>query len=491
MADIKQLERALVKADAAGDTAAAKAFAREIRKMRAAPAAAAPSAPEPSFFGDVAQNVGNLAAGAVRGAGSIGATIMYPIDKGLDLYHGDRGPSLSGLVTGKQPLSRNQERRQKMDEGLASMGAETDSALYATGKIAGEVAGTAGAGGVVGNGLLRLAPGATKLASAISSGGFRVAGAPAPNMLLRATGGAVSGGAAAGLVDPNNMGLGAGLGAALPTSVRGAAALGGAVAGGIEKGANRLMQSALKPTIAQLKSGDAALAVKTMLERGINPTQGGVNKLRDAIDGLNEQISQSIAGSTATVSKSKVLNALADVRTHFGNQVSPTADLAAIQSTADDFLAHPNLLGDSIPVAAAQQLKQGTYKILSKKYGQIGSAEVEAQKGLARGLKDEIAEAVPGIAGMNKAESDLIRTLNVAERRALMSMNNNPMGLAALTQSPASWAMFMADKSTLFKSLAARMLNTSGQGVRGSANRLNGLAERPLVRGAVPAIAAD
>ena len=44
------------------------------------PAAATPPAPEESFGSRMLQHAGNLTAGAVRGAGSIGATILAPVD---------------------------------------------------------------------------------------------------------------------------------------------------------------------------------------------------------------------------------------------------------------------------------------------------------------------------------------------------------------------------------------------------------------------------
>ena len=117
----------------------------------------------------------------------------------------------------------------------------------------------------------------------------------------------------------------------------------------------------------------------------------------------------------------------------------------------------------NIPVQLAQKLKQGTYKVLSGKYGEAGSAATEAQKALARGLKEEIASEVPAIAGLNAHESKLIDTLNVAERRALMDMNKNPAGLALLAHDPSTALAFMADKSAAFKALAARLINQVGK----------------------------
>lgn len=219
MADIAQLERALINADKAGDTQAAMTLAAEIKRMRATTET---PKQETSLWQDIKQGAGNLAAGGLRGAGSIGATILYPWDKAQDLYYGDRGPNITGIVTGKQPLSRNQERRQQMDAALRSMGAETDSWMYQGGKLAGEIAGTAGAGGVLANGLRAVAPGATALTNAIATGGMRAGSTPgAANMATRIAGGTISGGASAGLVNPEDALTGAAVGGALPPALAG------------------------------------------------------------------------------------------------------------------------------------------------------------------------------------------------------------------------------------------------------------------------------
>lgn len=233
---------------------------------------------------------------------------------------------------------------------------------------------------------------------------------------------------------------------------------------GMQAGAKKLMQSALKPGVADLRSGKAAKAVDTLLEKGINPTQGGVAQLRSHIDELNAQVEQIIANSPATVNKAAVGSHLKDTWAAFKNQVNPQADLETIRKAWDAFKNHPSIAGKmDIPVQLAQEIKQGTYRVLNKKYGQMGSAEVEAQKGLARGLKEEISKAVPQVGPINKAESELINALTVAEKRALMDANKNPMGLALLANNPASWAAFMADKSALFKSIIARMMHSGSE----------------------------
>ena len=189
MATIDQLSAALVKADAAGDTEAARAFAGEIRKMQATPVAK-----EPSTMQSIGQTLGKIGAGAVRGAGSIGATLIRPFESAQE----------------------NEQRRQSMDAALGSMGAETDSFGYGAGKLAGEIAGTAGAPGVLAKGAqaLKAAP---AIVQALRTGGFMADGLTgAKGAAVRAGAGALAGGVSAGMVNPEEAGMGAAIGGALP-----------------------------------------------------------------------------------------------------------------------------------------------------------------------------------------------------------------------------------------------------------------------------------
>lgn len=369
-----------------------------------------------------------------------------------------------------------------------------ESAGFTVGRVGANIAATLPVGGAIA-GTASKVPGllvhGNKLLNSIRSGGFVTGAAPATTLAgkaadlgVRALGGGITGGASAALVNPQDAGAGAAIGAFLPGFTRAMGVAGAKTRGAVERSAESMMQSAIKPTIKQLQSGDAATAVRMMLDYGIMPNAKGAERLREIIGGLNTQISSKIANSTATIDKAKVMTRLDDTKRMFGNQVSPTSDLAAIDRVGDDFLAHPLYPGASMPVQAAQQLKQGTYKTLSKKYGQLGGAETEAQKGLARGLKEEIANAVPEIAGLNAQEAKLITTLKVAERRALMELNKNPVGLAALAQNPAMAAVFMADKSATFKAFAARMINSSAGAAGGAGAALDAGFSNPLLRNA-------
>lgn len=276
------------------------------------------------------------------------------------------------------------------------------------------------------------------------------------------------------------LGLAANVGTqALPALLGGEAAK--AASPAFRKGAEELMQSAIKPTIKQLKTGDAAQAISTMLDEGVSVTRGGMEKLRGKIDELNNQIKSSISNSRASVKKSSVVKGLQDTIDKFKNQVTPQSDIGAIKQAWDDFINHPMLQnGDLIPVQLAQKLKQGTYKALSGKYGEVGSASTEAQKTLARGLKEGVAQAVPKVRALNAEESKLINALNVGERRVLLDANKNPAGLGWLTVNPEKFAAWMADRSPLFKSLVARMLNAGKEQIPANAARAVGTGAQVL-----------
>lgn len=255
------------------------------------------------------------------------------------------------------------------------------------------------------------------------------------------------------------LGVAANLGSQLPLAFLGSGA-GRAVATPIGQAAGRsLMSSAVKPTIADLRSGDAAKAITTMLEGGFNPTKGGVEAMQKQIANLGDEITARVAGSTELINKNAVAFRLQQVLDKFSKQVNPKADAGAIERAWTEFLSHPLLAGRAtMSVPTAQALKQGTYQSLgSKAYGELKGADIEAQKALARGLKEEISKAVPGVADLNAQQAALINAKDIAERRALLEANKNPAGLALLAENKLAGLGFLADRSALVKSLLARL----------------------------------
>jgi len=308
---------------------------RQNPHLGAAPIAA-PVSEIPKERG-VAGMAGDVLAGAVRGAGSIGATILAPYDYARDYIAGDRAPNLSGLITGQQPISRNEERRQQMTQGLATMGADPASTAFALGKTGAEIAGTLPIGGLLGRGVTAVAPRLAPLATAIETGGFRT-GLPQAatglqrvgNVALRAGGGAIAGGAGAAAVNPEDLGLGAAVGAALPTVGAGVVKLFGQgggwlwdavtgklgatkageiarkVAGGdvtAIRAANTAAQQGLSSGQAAAGIDNAAYAALDDLARKQNPASYYSKQATAQADATTNELARLAGGATATESR--------------------------------------------------------------------------------------------------------------------------------------------------------------------------------------------
>jgi len=145
-----------------------------------------------------------VAAGGVRGAGSIGATILRPFET----------------------AEENVQRRQAMDEALQQLtGASPESFGYKSGKVGAEIAGTMGGPSLVAKGLrygATIVPSASRFltpaATAIESGGFggRVAQNRFADIAARSAAGGVSGAVSTAPIGEVDVGAGTALGAIFP-----------------------------------------------------------------------------------------------------------------------------------------------------------------------------------------------------------------------------------------------------------------------------------
>lgn len=268
-------------------------------------------------------------------------------------------------------------------------------------------------------------------------------------------------------------------------------------------GAASLMQSAAKPAIRatqrEIAAGHVPSVVKTLLDEGVNVTPGGIEKLNRIIATSNQAIKDAlgqIAGET--VAPEAVAARLEPTIERFATQVDPQGDVAAIQAVRNRFLSAnsmPAVVGSrevpsgllgasgealtrtepvmgqvtrSIPVQEAQVLKTGTYQQLkAKAYGEVKSAEVEAQKALARGLKEEIAAAASragiDITALNAREGAAITARDVIAHRVAQVANRDPAGLTWMITHPAAFVAGLMDRSPVVKSLLARGLWQSAE----------------------------
>jgi hypothetical protein len=342
MATREELYEALRNADKAGDAEGARKLAAYIQSLPAA-APAVQQAEKQSFGAEVKQQVGNLIGGAVRGAGSIGATILYPIDKVGDMIDRANGVSetgLRGLVTGEKRLTRNEQRRHDMTDALRDLGADPDSIAFKTGKLGAEVAGTLGTGGAVANAAARLpgvAAAAPNLLAAIQSGGMSAGSATGlANPLLRAAGGAIAGGVSAGLVNPDDAAAGAAIGSVLPGALQLAGA-GGRAIGRVLRGPEQA------PEVAQ--------AVQAARQAGyvVPPTQARASLGNRLLEGFSGKLTtaQNASARNQAVTNAKAaqavglpvdspitVDALNQVRRSAGQAYDAVANAGTITPTA-------------------------------------------------------------------------------------------------------------------------------------------------------------
>jgi hypothetical protein len=204
-----------------------------------------------------------------------------------------------------------------------------------------------------------------------------------------------------------------------------------------------LYQSALKPPPA---SPDVRAMVRTGLNNAIPISEGGTRKLDSLLSDVQQKVNATIAARPGvTIDPNSVAQRVDQIRPTFSLQVNPTKDLKTLDAAKDDFL---NTVGAGpIPADQAQAIKVNTYKQLTGKYGELKNAEIEAQKALARGIKEELNTAFPELANLNEKESNLLGLQDVLERTVRKIGNHDLMGIstplasagaAALTGNPAA-----------------------------------------------------
>lgn len=367
------------------------------------------------------------------------------------------------------PGTTGEKMQAATERALTPKGYTLNPEAVSTGRVGADI-GVSFAGPAVLGKVASKIPAAVKYAEALSSGGMNLGqaatGSKIANALMRTGVGAAEGYGTGTLINPDEAWKGAIAQGAFAGATPLAAEL-------LNRGAKRLMMSAIKPAKSELESGAGQRAVNTMLEEGVNPTLNrtifgrGLDTLENKIGELNNQISTIIQNSKGNVSKSQVIGYLDDLLDKAKYSLAPESDMAAVQAVKDQFIAHPLATNENIPIQLAQKLKQGTYKSIgTKNFNEIGGYTKEALRAGAKGLKEGVASAEPSVAALNAKEGDLINALDVAESRAYQALKNNPAGIAGLANDPAQFALMMADRSDAFKALIARMMYQTGKGVR-------------------------
>lgn len=377
------------------------------------------SASEPSMMQSIGQTLGNIGAGAVRGAGSIGATIMAPVDAAA------RAMGIENSVIGRT------DRRSAMDEALRGMGAETDSLAYQGGKLGAEIAGTAGAGGVLAKGA-QVAGAAMPLVQALRTGGMSAGGVSGvPGLAIRAAGGAASGGASAGMVNPEEAGMGASIGGAIPVGAKvvGEAGklLGKALrpSGEMSAMAQKAQQYGIPIGLGDVSENKIVQATKSILRDA--PFSGGM--AQGAQEAKQEAFNKAVGTTFGAPEKKLTLSVLDDAQKRMGAEFDRIwggnalqVDPALIQKMSD-----LDAVAQKLPASEGASLQKEIQDIYSRMVPDA-NGNMQIPGDVANKFQQYLRRRAEGSVGLRNELSDLRQALIQSFNRSV-----DPADAAALT----------------------------------------------------------
>jgi hypothetical protein len=421
-------------------------------------------------FAGLSKGVGNVMFGGQRLAG-----------KGLQM--------LGAEETG-QALIQDAARRQAEQEAFIAPYKEVAPIRTGAGEFTGEVVSTLPVGGVIAKGVSKI-PGAGNVAEAIRTGGFRTgapvattAGGRAANIATRATGGAVVGGTSAALLNEEEAGTGAAIGAVaplvLPTVGRYVAAGGGKIV------------DAFTGKLAEVKAGKVA---REMAGDAINQIRAA-NQLApinvnaaQAAQGIDNDVYQAFLDFYAGKDKSSYFRVLKD--TQKADQLNRLAQLAG----------GPNLTEN------IESIKQGK-NALNQLMTPIREAELAAAN-IAGTTGRKLQSEADRLAAAATSKVQDVRRFTAAQGRAVspaadnLASDQQLMKLAGKADEVATQA---ADASTLLGQ-AARFKQNQADSVAAYGlkpltpnsvlSRINNISRNPafagndVIEGAVKTVADD
>ena len=297
-----------------------------------------------------------------------------------------------------------------MDGAFQSMGVNTDGLGYGGGKLAAEIAGTAGAGSGIA-GLLSKIPGLTAkapaLLAAIQSGGMSVGGATGKAALAsRVAGGAITGGASAAAVNPEDAAMGAGI---------------GAVAGPVVQGVGKIAQAIGTKLRGPEQPADLVGALLKARNAGyvVPPTQARPTTANRVIEGLSGKIT---TAQNASAANQGVRNQVAAKSLGLApdTQLSPDV-LSGIRTNAGKAYEAIGNTGTIVPVGSYTQALDDIAAPYLKASQGFPGAKPSPVIELVESLKSkgfDAAAAVEKIKQLRTAADDAFRSGNTDIARA-------------------------------------------------------------------------
>jgi len=420
-------------------------------------------------------------AGFSKGAGNIMFGGQRLVGKGLE--------ALGATETG-QALQQDAARRQAEQEAFIAPYRQVAPTMTGAGEFTGEVIGTLPVGGVIAKGVSKI-PGAGTVAEAIRTGGFRTgapvattAGGRAADIATRAAGGAVVGGTSAALINPEEAGTGAAIGAAAPFALP-------VVGKYVSIGGGKIID-AFTGKLAPVKAGKVA---REMAGDTINQIRAANNlapvdiNAAQAAAGIDNDVYQAFLDFYAGKDKTSFQRILKD--TQKAGQLNRLAQLAG----------GPNLTEN---IESVKQAKNVLNQLMTPiRETELATANIGARVGLP--LQRE-ADTLAQAAGQKVAD---VRRFTAAQGRAINPATNNLttdqqlMKLAARADDVAAQAAegsLLFGEAARFKQAAVDSLADYGlKPLKSDAilSRLGGILNNPefagndVIEGAVKAFGDD
>lgn len=217
MPTIERLHQALINADSAGDTEAATAIAAEIRKMQSAAPVAQPAIEKRQKLDK--GYLESLGAGLGAGVGNVALGAQNLVGMGLEKL---------GAESAGRWLQENAAMGKRNIQAELQPYKEANPYTAGGGELAGEIVSTLPVGGALAKGVQaipQISGRVPTLVNALRTGGL---GKGSGNVATRMAGGAITGGTSAALINPEETGTGAAIGAAIPgglSAIKGVKAL--------------------------------------------------------------------------------------------------------------------------------------------------------------------------------------------------------------------------------------------------------------------------
>ena len=437
-------------------TRAEKQFAKTVKGIdggaAAAQAAPAPAAGQPGYLATVGGGIG-------KGIGDVALGAQRLIGRGLQ--------GLGASAPGDWMVNDADAGKARMAQEFAPYKA-ANPWTGAGSELAGNIIATLPVGGALGAGAKALGAGAP-VVSGLSSGGFTLGGKVAPtgnaivdaaaNLGLRsATGGAV-GGASAALVDPEHVGTGAAIGAALPPVLKGLGASGMwvvdkyrqlAVKGDV-KGAAELVRALGNGSPSEVAALGAQLRAAPTLVEGGAPTVAQALQTPQA-SVMEKTVFDAANPASALHTKLRVTQPAA--RAAALDSVAPT-DASGIATARADF-------GNALTSRVIPE-ERGVSKLVSAQYQSIpkaGASDVNlpvqdmqsaVDKYLGRGAFGENTQPATAVATARKLSAP-----GGAQPASLVVDSNGAPWRAAIeaTPQPAKWAEVSQLRSSLNEAIS-------------------------------------